>query len=256
METIPDLASLGAFVRRRRQTLGLTQRELGQRIEWAQERISLLERGGYGLPSLIILARLASAVESPLTALIAALGYEEPSPAVERESPNCGALLYALERFLAIRAVALDTVLRESCDVAARVMGADMVETYRHDAAGHRLVAVGCSSSPLGRQQREAGLDDLPLDRGGPIVEVFATGRPLMTRANEQLHGLLHRDLGVQSLLAARIDAGDSRFGVLAAESTSRGRFSEEEFHFFLAVAHWVGLIAQRARLIEQQASA
>ena len=63
------------FVRERRRTLGLTQTQLGNRMAWTQERISLLEHAGYGLPSLIILSRMAHALECDLAELITVLGF-------------------------------------------------------------------------------------------------------------------------------------------------------------------------------------
>ncbi|GAC1513795.1 MAG: hypothetical protein NVS2B16_19460 [Chloroflexota bacterium] len=74
-ESGPDLVKLGAFIRDRRVTLGMTQRDLAERAHWAQARISLLERGGYGLPSVPHLARLAAMLEISLSDVLEALGY-------------------------------------------------------------------------------------------------------------------------------------------------------------------------------------
>lgn len=72
-----DLKGLGSFVRQRRLELRLTQQELADRMEYVQERISLLENGKYGLPSLPALADLARALETPLRRLLTAAGYWE-----------------------------------------------------------------------------------------------------------------------------------------------------------------------------------
>jgi transcriptional regulator with XRE-family HTH domain len=71
-----DLVGLGNFIRTRRQTLMLTQEQLADRLGWVQERISLLEHGRYGLPSLPSLALLASAIESALGDVLIAAGFE------------------------------------------------------------------------------------------------------------------------------------------------------------------------------------
>jgi transcriptional regulator with XRE-family HTH domain len=55
--------------------MGLTQTQLGRRIGYYQERISALERGTYGLPSLPALEELAHALECELTDLLCACGY-------------------------------------------------------------------------------------------------------------------------------------------------------------------------------------
>jgi transcriptional regulator with XRE-family HTH domain len=72
-----DLTSLGAFIKERRRVLRLTQTELAERIGCTQERISLLENGKYGMPSLPGLVTLAHALEVPLDAIVAAAGYAE-----------------------------------------------------------------------------------------------------------------------------------------------------------------------------------
>jgi transcriptional regulator with XRE-family HTH domain len=72
-----DLKGLGSLVRRRRRELGLTQTQLGERTGWVQERISLLESGKYGTPSLPALATIADALEITLAQVLQAAGFEE-----------------------------------------------------------------------------------------------------------------------------------------------------------------------------------
>jgi transcriptional regulator with XRE-family HTH domain len=75
----PDLSqrlqSLGSYVRARRRSLGLTQTQLGRRLGYYQERISAIERGRYGMPSLPACAQMADALEVGLGELIEAAGY-------------------------------------------------------------------------------------------------------------------------------------------------------------------------------------
>jgi transcriptional regulator with XRE-family HTH domain len=72
-----DLKGLGDLVRRRRRELGLTQTQLGQRTGWVQERISLLESGKYGTPSLPALAMMADALETSLAEVLTSAGFQE-----------------------------------------------------------------------------------------------------------------------------------------------------------------------------------
>ena len=71
----PDLERLGRFVRDSRLRLGLSQAQLARRVGWSQERVSVLEHGTYGLPSLPKLDRLATALDVPLADMLEALGY-------------------------------------------------------------------------------------------------------------------------------------------------------------------------------------
>src|SRR5579884_3199601 len=70
-----NLVRLGQFIRRRRSELGRTQSQRGRRIGYYQERISALERGSYGLPSLNAMAELADALECEIIDLLEASGF-------------------------------------------------------------------------------------------------------------------------------------------------------------------------------------
>src|SRR5947209_6563438 len=70
-----DLVALGRFVRERRKELELTQVALGLRVGWAQERVSLLENGKYGMPSLPQLCRLADGLMLSTGELLSQAGF-------------------------------------------------------------------------------------------------------------------------------------------------------------------------------------
>jgi transcriptional regulator with XRE-family HTH domain len=74
-----NLVALGAFIRQQRKDLGLTQSQLADRVGWVQERISLLEHGKYGTPSLPLFAGLAEALEVDQAALLSAAGFLTPA---------------------------------------------------------------------------------------------------------------------------------------------------------------------------------
>jgi transcriptional regulator with XRE-family HTH domain len=125
-----DLERFGRHIRDRRMAIGLTQIKLAERVGWSQERISALEHGKYGMPSLQGLVRLAGALELSLGHLIRAAGYEDPaadSSSSSRESTE-NALFYSLQRLLAIDAATLVDALNDGSDVLAQVMGADKID--------------------------------------------------------------------------------------------------------------------------------
>lgn len=133
-EIAPDLTILGTFLRERRQTLGLTQHQLAERLGWQQERISTLERGRYGIPSLPLLARLAEALETPLAVLLEAAGYPVQTSAAlssgngsdlagghgAAEGTLHQALYVTLQRLLAIQALDLKDALNQTSDITGR----------------------------------------------------------------------------------------------------------------------------------------
>jgi transcriptional regulator with XRE-family HTH domain len=80
IDQAPHLRSLGTFIRERRRSLGLTQTELAERLGYVQERISLLEHGKYGMPSLPALDVLAQKLEVPLADVLRAAGFPAEPP--------------------------------------------------------------------------------------------------------------------------------------------------------------------------------
>ena len=72
---VEHATQFGAYIRIRRQELQLTQSVLAARCGWTQERISILERGRYGVPSIRGFVTLAAGLEVNLADLIEAAGY-------------------------------------------------------------------------------------------------------------------------------------------------------------------------------------
>ncbi len=252
-----SLEELGRFIRTRRTTLGLTQTQFAERLGWAQERISILENGKYGMPSLPALARLANSLEIPLLALLEAAGYagqytDSDDTGIRTQESN--ALQYTLQRLLEIDASTLKDALNQASDQMAEAMGADKVDAFIFDPPSRTLVALGTSNTPMGRLQHASGLERHALANRGRTVEVYETGITFCTGDARQDPGIppgVKEVLGVQSMLAVPLRVDDTIQGVLAAESSRLNHFGEEELRFFQAAAHWVGMVARRAELTE-----
>lgn len=252
----PDLAGLGNFVRERRTALQLSQTQLGQRVGWVQERISLIENGKYGMPSLHALIRLTGALEVPFGDLLQAAGYTGMADSVQLnvERPADLTSRYALQRLLTIDAQTLSETLNQASDLMAQTMGADKIDAFMYDPSIESLVAIGTSNTPMGRRQHELGLNREPLANGGRTVEVYQTGRSFYTGCADADPGMTRgvvRGLGVRSLLAVPLRPNGSIIGVLCAASGQPERFSEDEREFFEAAACWVAIVARRAELAE-----
>lgn len=249
------LDDLGRYIRERRAELGLTQVQLAARVGWTQERVSLLENARYGMPSVPSLIRLAQGLEVPLNDLIVAAGHAEMAATLPSEGEAASVtLLYALQQLLAIDALTLTEVLDTSSDLLAEAMGADKVDAFVREPETDTLVAVGTSDTPIGRRQHELGLHREPIANGGRTVEVFQTGKAFYSPQADQDPNMVRgvvEGLGIRSYLAVPLWTEDRVFGVLTAACTQPNRFSEDERHFFEAVARWVAMIALRAELRE-----
>lgn len=256
-----DLQALGAFVRQRRQSLGLTQTELGYTFGWTQERISILEHGKYGMPSLPVLARLAGGLHTSLNEVLNAIGYSGEilaAGAEQSDAQYAAALLYTLERLLGLEATEVKDTLDQATSLVAQAMGADKVDAFLYDATTESLLAAGGSATPMGLRQRQMGLDRLPIEDHGPTVEVFETDMPYRTGDAEQdpsVPSEVTQDLGVRSIVAVPLPVNHHRGGVLVAESAQGDWFSDEDQDFLYAVARWVGTVVRRAELVEKIAA-
>jgi two-component system, OmpR family, sensor kinase len=254
-----DLESLGNYIRARRQALNLTQTQLGQRLGWMQERVSILENGKYGMPSLPALARLAIACEVSLMEILRAAGYGDDSHlemnSSTAEHPNGTALLYTLQQLIAIDVGTMKDALNQAADLLAGVMGAEKVDAFVYDPEVESLIAFGASNTEMGRRERRVGMDRLAIANRGREVEVFETGVPYLTGHAQDdpamLVGMV-QGLGVKSFLGVPLSVDSERRGVLIATSSKPDQFHEEDVPFFETVARWVGVTAHRAELMEE----
>lgn len=249
----PDLTALGATVRARRRELGLTQEQLAGRLGWSQERVSILENGKYGMPSLPLLSLVARALELPLSRVMAAVGFP-PDEEEETGSDVQASLFYTLRRLLALESLTLKDALNEASDLVARAMAADKVDAFLYEEESDSLVALGTSNTDMGQHERQVGLDRLPLANGGRQVQVFRTGEPFYTGHAgddpEVVRGLVNA-LGVQSMVAVPLWVDGVIRGILVADSAQPDHFSPIERAFFSSVARWVGVVAHRIEMQE-----
>jgi len=250
----PDLDGLAHFIRERRTHLGLTQAQLGERLLWEQVRVSNLERARYGLPSLPLLARLADSLEVRLTAVLEALGYKDViSPSVDeaqRTSSDCAALLYCLERFLSIPVADIRAAIDRAANSAAEAMGADAILAYLPEVGGQGLKLAAASPENVWRLVHDLRLERIGADSDWPVMRVYESGQPYMTGHAEQddtVVPAMVEKTNVRSLLIVPILSAGTKAGVLVAASDHVDRFSDHDRAFFLAVAHWMGLIAARS---------
>ena len=164
-------------------------------------------------------------------------------------------LLAALERLLQIQATELRPALDDASQITAEVLAADKTDVFLYEAETDSLVAVGTSDTPIGREQRRAGLDRLPLANDGPVVAVFRSGTPYVTghadRDPDQPRGFTVR-LGIRSELDCALDVAGERRGVLHVASTAPERFGEADLRFLEAVSRWIGMVLQRTELFER----
>lgn len=164
-------------------------------------------------------------------------------------------LLTTLERLLELPATEVTTTLNQTAQLVAEVLATDKVDVFFHDPTTETLVALGCSDTPLGRRQRAIGMDRQPLANGGRTVETFLTGVSYLTGHADQdpdeLVGL-KVGLGVVSEIATVFQVQQQHRGVLVAVSAMPDFFSPQDLRFLEAVGRWIGIVVDRAELVER----
>jgi DNA-binding CsgD family transcriptional regulator len=173
--------------------------------------------------------------------------------------PQDDRLLAMLQRLLAIRSPLLHAALTEACNLISETFGADKVDVFIYEPEISTLVALGTSQTPLGQLQHELGLHRLPLANGGRAAWTFTTGEAYLTghadEDSEELRGIT-QGLGIRSVISQPIVIDDQPRGVLQADSATPDFFTERDRDALGAVAHWVGLVMERATLSEREARA
>ena len=164
--------------------------------------------------------------------------------------------LAVLEQLLALDALDLQSAFELAAHGLCAVLHADKVDVFvRED---DQLVAVGTSDTPMGRRERELGLDRLPLERCGRIGQVYTARCSFLSPRSDQdpaeLPELVEQ-LGIRSSMGAPLVAGDEALGALLVTSGEPEAFDAADLRFLEAIAGWIGLVGHRAALVEQLAS-
>src|SRR5918911_1623199 len=175
----------------------------------------------------------------------------------ENDKPSDGPerLLWTLERLLQIPATELGSALDQVADLVGEALRAEKVDAWLRDPTIEVLRVVGMNDSPMSRRERQLGLDRLPLADGGRLIEVYRTGTPFRTGQADQ-DPLVRRGftegLGVRSMMCVALEVGGERRGVLLVSDAREDAFTDEDLHLLEVAAHWVGLVAHRAELVER----
>ena len=163
--------------------------------------------------------------------------------------------LVTLQRLLEIPAADLDSALIHACNALADAFAADKIDAFVYDPARDSLVALGTSTQPLSNLQRNLGLDVVPLSNGGRVVQVYQTGNIYRSgdvqSDTEELRGV-KEGLKIQSELGVPLLINGERRGVVMLASLKPDFFTEADEALAKSTAHWVGMVAHRAELVDQ----
>jgi two-component system, OmpR family, sensor kinase len=165
-------------------------------------------------------------------------------------------LLILLEQLLDLPALDVKHTLTGATTAVAQWLECDKADAFLIDPSRESLVAIGTSDTPLGRRQRELGLDVVALANKGRLVETFRTGKSYMTghadQDSEELPGIVN-DLKIRSEINVALDIVGTRRGVLSVVTQEPERFDENDVRVLELISRWVGTLAHHAELAEQR---
>jgi PAS domain S-box-containing protein len=147
----------------------------------------------------------------------------------------------------ALAGVALDTLVGEAAESAARELGTEFASVLELTGDGLGLLVRAGYGLPEGVvggvvSTRRDELPGYALDHDGPvIVDDFATD----TRFSPSP---IQRDLGIVSALVVQIRASGRQFGGIGVHSRTAHHFSADDAVFLQALANVIGAAAERAR--------
>ncbi|MBN9391078.1 MAG: GAF domain-containing protein [Chloroflexi bacterium] len=165
-------------------------------------------------------------------------------------------MLVTLEKLLSIDSLDVVEVLTQTSDLVARALYADKVDIFLYQPEIEALVAMGVSHTPVGRKQKELGLDVLYLQNNGRTVGVYQDQKSFITGHAEddpeQLVGVVN-GLGIHSIISVPLYVTNQLRGVVEATAIATDAFSEYDLRFLEAVTGWVSIILHRTELIQER---
>lgn len=165
-------------------------------------------------------------------------------------------LLATLVRLLSLDAADPNEALSAAAQLVGEALNADKVDIFLYHPEHQTLQVAGLSHTPMSEREIAIGMDRLTLADGGRLVDVFTTGESYANGHAAQDASYRRgftEGLGIHSVLAAAVDVGAKRRGVVQAVSRREEAFAEQDRAFFDAVAGWVGIVLHRAELAAQQ---
>jgi two-component system, OmpR family, sensor kinase len=142
-------------------------------------------------------------------------------------------------------------------DQLSTIMKVEIASILLHSPATDELLAFGSSDTPLGRLQRERGLDHIPLATSGPLLQVFQHGTPLRLDHADELATLpMAQTLGIQSVLIVPLRIEQTCQGLVVLATTRARAFSDDDVSFLTFISVRLGYALHHDTLTDELAEA
>jgi signal transduction histidine kinase len=142
-------------------------------------------------------------------------------------------------------------------DQLCAITQAEIASIMLPSAATDELIGLGISDTPLGRLQRESGLDHIPIATSGPLWEVFQSGKPILISDGRALGGLPALESAhIQSLLIVPLRVEHESHGVVVLASTRADAFSDDDLSFITFISVRLSYALRHKALADELAAA
>jgi signal transduction histidine kinase len=142
-------------------------------------------------------------------------------------------------------------------DQLCAITQAEIASIMLPSAATDELIGLGISDTPLGRLQRESGLDHIPIATSGPLWEVFQSGKPILISDGRTLGGLpALESTHIQSLLIVPLRVEHESHGVVVLASTRTDAFSDDDLSFITFISVRLSYALRHKALADELAAA
>lgn len=150
-----------------------------------------------------------------------------------------------------------ETLAHTITDQICTIIPAELASILLHSPATDELIAFGSSDTPLGRIQRERGLDHIPLAVSGPLLQVLQHGKPMRIGRADELDALpLMQAVGIQSMLIVPLQIERVSKGLVVLAATQPGAFSDDDVSFLTFISARLGYALHHDTLTEELAAA
>ncbi|MBC8160094.1 MAG: GAF domain-containing sensor histidine kinase [Roseiflexaceae bacterium] len=150
-----------------------------------------------------------------------------------------------------------ETLSHTITDQLCIILQAEIASILLHSPATDELIAFGSSDTPLGRLQRERGLDHIPLATSGPLLQVFQQGNPLRIDRADALTSVPSTSIaGIQSMLIVPLQVEETRQGLVVLGAARTNAFSDDDVSFLTFISARLGYALHHDTLTEELAAA
>lgn len=151
----------------------------------------------------------------------------------------------------------VEELSQKICDAICEATGAEKCDIVLHSKETDEFVAFGRSNTSLSLLEQALGLDHIPLQTSGCLLQVYQGGEPLLAGNLPKGDELpLLEKTKIESLLVVPLEVEQDRLGLLCLASTKVNAFTQDDLNFVCFISTRLGYSLQHKELTQELAQA